>query len=142
MANPRALDKRRKSIRNIRKITRTMELIATARFKRAMDRANAATAYTQRITQLVSDLTRTGLQVSHPLLEAHDKVKNATLLVLTANRGLCGGFNSSVLRAGLGRNCGSRSPASVALGVSNFARSKCTNNSHTLKTGPASKRSR
>jgi len=103
MANPRALDKRRKSIRNIRKITRTMELIATARFKRAMDRANAATAYTQRITQLVSDLTRTGLQVSHPLLEAHDKVKNATLLVLTANRGLCGGFNSSVLRAGLGR---------------------------------------
>ena len=47
MANARALDKRRKSIRNIRKITRTMELIATARFKKAMDRATAATAYTE-----------------------------------------------------------------------------------------------
>jgi F-type H+-transporting ATPase subunit gamma len=101
MANPRALDKRRKSIKNIRKITRTMELIATARFKKAMDRASAATSYTQRITQLVSDLTKTGLQVSHPLLENRDEVKKATLLVLTANRGLCGGFNGNLLRAGL-----------------------------------------
>ena len=56
MAKARALDKRRKSIRNIRKITRTMELIATARFKKAMDRAHAATAYTRRMTQLVADL--------------------------------------------------------------------------------------
>ena len=52
MANPRVLDKRRSSIRNIRKITRTMELIATARFKKAMDRASAATAYTNRMTKL------------------------------------------------------------------------------------------
>ena len=56
VAKARALDKRRKSIRNIRKITRTMELIATARFKKAMDRATAASAYTQKIKQLVSDL--------------------------------------------------------------------------------------
>ena len=101
MANPRALDKRRKSIKNIRKITRTMELIATARFKKAMDRASAATAYTSRITQLVRDLTKTGLAVSHPLLEPREDVKKATLLVLTANRGLCGGFNGNLIRAGL-----------------------------------------
>ena len=56
MAKARALDRRRKSIRNIRKITRTMELISTARFKRAMDRAIAATAYTRRITALVGHL--------------------------------------------------------------------------------------
>ena len=99
MAKARALDKRRKSIRNIRKITRTMELIATARFKKAMDRAHAATAYTKRITQLVADLANTGLQVSHPLLEEHETVDNAILLVLTANRGLCGGYNSNVQRA-------------------------------------------
>jgi F-type H+-transporting ATPase subunit gamma len=103
MANPRALDKRRKSIKNIRKITRTMELIATARFKKAMDRASAATSYTQRITQLVSDLTKTGLEVSHPLLEKRDEVKKATLLVLTANRGLCGGFNGNLVRTALAR---------------------------------------
>src|SRR5690606_22817351 len=101
MANPRELDKRRKSIRNIRKITRTMELIATARFKKAMDRASAATAYTDRITQLVADLTRAGLEVSHPLLEQREETKNATMLLLTANRGLCGGFNGNLIRAGL-----------------------------------------
>ncbi len=103
MANPKELDKRRKSIRNIRKITRTMELIATARFKKAMDRASAASAYTDRITQLVSDLTKTGLEVSHPLLEQREVTDNAALLVLTANRGLCGGFNGNLIRAGLKR---------------------------------------
>jgi F-type H+-transporting ATPase subunit gamma len=98
MAKARALDRRRKSIRNIRKITRTMELIATARFKKAMDRAHAATAYTKRITQLVADLANSGLEVSHPLLEGREKTERAILLVLTGNRGLCGGYNSNVVR--------------------------------------------
>jgi F-type H+-transporting ATPase subunit gamma len=103
MAKARALDKRRKSIRNIRKITRTMELIATARFKKAMDRAHAAAAYTRRITQLVADLANSGLEVSHPLLEGRETVNSATLLMLTANRGLCGGYNGNIQRAGFAR---------------------------------------
>ena len=78
-----------------------MELIATARFKKAMDRATAANDYTQRITGVVSDLARAGLEVSHPLLEAPDETKNATLLVLTGNRGLCGGYNGNSLRRGV-----------------------------------------
>ncbi|MCE2809117.1 MAG: ATP synthase F1 subunit gamma [Planctomycetota bacterium] len=98
MANIRQLDKRRKSVRNIRKITRTMELIATARFKKAMDRASAATDYTKRITQIVQDLANSGTSVSHPLLEAHESIKAVDILVLTANRGLCGGYNGSVVR--------------------------------------------
>src|SRR6187399_1396585 len=103
MAKARALDKRRKSIRNIRKITRTMELIATARFKKAMDRAHAATAYTRRITQLVADLANSGLEVKHPLLEGREKTERAVLLMLSANRGLCGGYNGNVQRAGFQR---------------------------------------
>src|SRR5919206_364123 len=103
MAKARALDKRRKSIRNIRKITRTMELIATARYKKAMDRATAATSYTRRITQVVADLANAGLEVSHPLLEDHGKTERATLLILTANRGLCGGYNGAVMRTALPR---------------------------------------
>jgi len=103
MANSRALAKRRKSIKNIRKITRTMELIATARFKKAMDRASAATSYTNRITQLVRDLTQTGLEFRHPLLEGRTEVRHARMLLLTANRGLCGGFNGNLIRAGLRR---------------------------------------
>ena len=101
MANPKLLDKRRRSVKNIRKITRTMELIATARFKKAMDRASAASAYTDRMTQLVRDLMASGLEFKHPLLQPRESVSNATLLVLTANRGFCGGFNGNAVRAGL-----------------------------------------
>lgn len=103
MAKARALDRRRKSVKNIRKITRTMELIATARFKKAMDRAHAATAYTKRITALVADLAHAGLEVTHPLLVERPETKKAVLLVLTGNRGLCGGYNSNVMRQGLQR---------------------------------------
>jgi len=98
MAQARTLDKRRKSIQNIRKITRTMELIATARFKKAMDRAQAATAYTQRISAIVANLAKSGLEVSHPLLEERESTQQSILLVLSANRGLCGGYNGNVLR--------------------------------------------
>ena len=101
MAKARALDRRRKSIRSIRKITRTMELISTARFRKAMDRAMAASAYTKRIIALASHLAAAGLEVEHPLLEAHAETAQAALLVLSANRGLCGGYNGSVLRMGL-----------------------------------------
>jgi F-type H+-transporting ATPase subunit gamma len=103
MAKARALDKRRKSIRNIRKITRTMELIATAKFKKAMDRAAASIAFTKRVTRLLADLASSGLAIKHPLLEPREKTENAVLLVLTANRGLCGGYNGSVIRLALPR---------------------------------------
>jgi F-type H+-transporting ATPase subunit gamma len=76
-----------------------MELIATARFKKAMDRASAANDYTERITQIVRDLAGAGLEVSHPLLAERPEVKTATMLMLTSNRGLCGGYNGSVIRA-------------------------------------------
>ena len=101
MANIRQLDKRRKSVKNVRKITRTMELIATARFKKAMDRATAATDYTKRITSIVQDIAKSGTDVSHPLLTAHDTVDSMDMLVLTGNRGLCGGYNGSVVRAAM-----------------------------------------
>lgn len=80
-----------------------MELIATARFKKAMDRATAASAYTERISQVVADLARAGLEVSHPLLDERESTKNGILLVLTANRGLCGGYNGNVVRAAVSR---------------------------------------
>ncbi len=80
-----------------------MELIATARFKKAMDRATAATAYTRHITRLVADLAQAGAEVKHPLLQQPETTRRGILLVLTANRGLCGGYNSSVIRMAVRR---------------------------------------
>ncbi|MDO4582828.1 MAG: ATP synthase F1 subunit gamma [Planctomycetia bacterium] len=98
MAKTKTLNKRRNSIRSIRKITRTMELISTACYRRAMDRAVSAMAYTDRLTKMVRNLASSGAEVSHPLLIPHEETKNVSLLVLTSNRGLCGGYNGSILR--------------------------------------------
>src|SRR5262249_34666351 len=95
----RAIVKRRKAIRNIRKITRTMELIATSRFQRALKRAVEAEAYTRKIAELAADLSATADDVKHPLLEKHAEGNNAVVLELTCNRGLCGGYNASIIRA-------------------------------------------
>src|SRR6266545_3406599 len=101
MANLRVLVKRRKAVRNIRKITKTMELIATARFKKALDRATEADAYTRKIAELAADLSKNAGAVSHPLLVTRP-VKKSLLLVITANRGLCGGYNGSIIREAVG----------------------------------------
>ncbi len=103
MANLRALVKRRKAIRNIRKITRTMELIATARFKKALDRAMEADAYTRKIAELAADLTTSAGEVSHPLLAVRPTTKKVLILVINSNRGLCGGYNGSVIREAMGK---------------------------------------
>jgi len=103
MAKARAIVKRLKAVKNIRKITRTMELIATGRFKKAMDRASHAAAYTRKISEIVADLSRANLQISHPLLEARPEPRATALLVLTSNRGLCGGYNAGVLRLVIAR---------------------------------------
>jgi len=102
MANTRVLVQRRKAIRNIRKITRTMELIATSKFRKAMTRAQEAEAFTRKIGELAADLSQSAGEVKHPLLQTRDVVKNAVLLVITSNRGLCGGYNASVIREATG----------------------------------------
>ncbi len=84
-------------MRNIRKITRTMELIATARFKKAMDRSIAARDYTKHLAKILENIAAVGASVAHPLLEIRP-AQRAAVLVLTGNRGLCGGYNSNIVR--------------------------------------------
>ena len=103
MANLRALVKRRKAVRNIRKITKTMELIAGSRFQRAAKRATEADAFTRKIAELAADLSQSAGDVSHPLLAARPEVKKALVLVVTSNRGLCGGYNGGIIREAMGK---------------------------------------
>ncbi|MDA8019928.1 MAG: ATP synthase F1 subunit gamma [Thermoanaerobaculia bacterium] len=97
MANRRVLVKRRKAVRNIRKITRTMQLIATARFQATFNRALATKPYSEKLGELVSDLSSAAGETQHPLMETPTADKTA-LVVITSNRGLCGGYNANVLR--------------------------------------------
>jgi F-type H+-transporting ATPase subunit gamma len=102
LANARVIVKRRKSVRNIRKITRTMQLIATARFQAAYNRAMATKPYTERLAELAAALSDTMQgEVSHPLMQANPDAKRVALVVITTKRGLCGGYNTNVLRHAL-----------------------------------------
>jgi F-type H+-transporting ATPase subunit gamma len=96
MAKSRAILKRRKAVLNIRKITRTMQLIATARFQKAFNQTLASKPYTKKITEMVSNIARFA-QTDHPLLKSPEQIKRVALLVITSNRGLCGGYNSNIL---------------------------------------------
>ncbi|MHC4695390.1 MAG: ATP synthase F1 subunit gamma [Planctomycetota bacterium] len=101
MANRRVLIKRRKAVRNIRKITRTMQLIATARFQAAFNRATATKPYSEKLGELVANLSEATEGAEHPLMQANDEVKRGALVVITSNRGLCGGYNANVLRTAI-----------------------------------------
>lgn len=96
--------KRRKSVANTKKITRTMEMVSTARFKKASDRIKAARPYGERLLGLVREVAGTvspsEVASRYPLLEVRSEVKRVAVLLLTANRGLCGGYNNNVIAAG------------------------------------------
>lgn len=97
MAKARAIVKRRRAVSNIRKITSTMQLIATARFQKCLQRAVASRPFTRKITEMIEAL---GDQraVDHPLLRPNEATGKSILLVITSNRGLCGPYNGAVLR--------------------------------------------
>ncbi|MCS7306772.1 MAG: ATP synthase F1 subunit gamma [Thermoguttaceae bacterium] len=103
MVRARKLEKRQKAIRNIQKITRTMELIATARFKKAWDRVQATMAYSEGLFRIIQDLAKLGLCRSQPLWEPKPNPKRVFLLVLGSNRGLCGGYNAGIVRQTMDR---------------------------------------
>jgi F-type H+-transporting ATPase subunit gamma len=105
MAKARKILKRVKAVKNIRTVTRTMEMVASARFKKAHDGAIATRPYTDHFTDLVGDLLARckEMHLSHPLLEEPPSVTCDVLMVLTSNAGLCGPYNSSVLSTAMER---------------------------------------
>lgn len=102
MANTRDIKKRIKAVGNIKRITRTMQMIATSKFSRAQGRATATKPYTEGVFDLVTELAATAGNISHPLIDGPANgfapdAKELTLLI-TSDRGLCGPYNGSILR--------------------------------------------
>ncbi len=98
MAKGRELKGRIKSVENTRKITRTMEMVATSKMKRASDRVSAARPYALALGEVLSHVYTPELAEQFPLLRRPAQIKRAALVVLTANRGLCGAFNTNLIR--------------------------------------------
>jgi len=95
----RILRRRIRSVQSTKKITRAMELIAATRVVRAQERAHAARPYSEEITNVILDLTESGAETNHPLLRRTDPPRRVGFVVVTSDRGLCGAYNSSVIRA-------------------------------------------
>jgi F-type H+-transporting ATPase subunit gamma len=98
MAKGRELLGRIKSTEGTRKITRTMEMVATSKLKRAQDRVIAARPYANALSAVIADLYSPALAESFPLLRQPTQVKRAGVLLITSNRGLAGAFNSNLIR--------------------------------------------
>jgi len=98
VAGGRDVKRRIKSVENTRQITRTMELVATSKMKRATDRVHAARPYADALHEIVSGLYSPGLADRYPILRRPEETKRAAILLLTANRGLCGGFNTNLIK--------------------------------------------
>jgi F-type H+-transporting ATPase subunit gamma len=102
MAKGRELKGRIKSVENTRKITRTMEMVATSKLKRATDRVAAARPYATAIADTIASLYSADLAERFPLLRQPATVKRAAVLLLTSNRGLAGAFNANLLKEARG----------------------------------------
>jgi F-type H+-transporting ATPase subunit gamma len=98
MAKGRELKGRIKSVENTRKITRTMEMVATSKMKRAQDRVVAARPYANALAEVISSLYSADLAERFPLLRQPAQQRRVALVVITSNRGLAGGFNANLIK--------------------------------------------
>jgi F-type H+-transporting ATPase subunit gamma len=98
MAKGRELKGRIKSVENTRKITRTLEMVATSKMKRTQDRVGAARPYAESLREVIGSLYTPDLAERFPLLRQPAEIKRAAVIVLTANRGLAGAFNANLIK--------------------------------------------
>jgi F-type H+-transporting ATPase subunit gamma len=98
MAKGRELKGRIKTVENTRKITRTMEMVATSKMKRAQDRVVGARPYANSLAEVISSLYSPELAERFPLLRQPARVKKAAVILLTSNRGLAGAFNANLIK--------------------------------------------
>ncbi len=103
MAGSKEIRAKIKSVENTRKITRAMEMVAAAKMRRAQERMRAARPYAEKIRAVAAHLSRANPEYKHPFLVKRDSIKKIGVIVITSDKGLCGGLNTNVLRLAVNR---------------------------------------
>ena len=98
MSKAREIKGRIRSVQNTRKITRTMEMVATSKLKRAQDRLGSARPYSQKLREVIGRLLNPELAARYALLRQPEEVRSAAVILITSNRGLAGAFNANLIR--------------------------------------------
>lgn len=103
MAGSKEIRTKIKSVENTRKITRAMEMVAAAKMRKAQERMRAARPYAEKIRNVAAHLSRANPEYKHSFLAKREAIKNVGVIVVTSDKGLCGGLNTNVLRLVVGR---------------------------------------
>lgn len=98
MAGSKEIRAKIKSVENTRKITRAMEMVAAAKMRKAQERMRAARPYAEKIRAVAAHLSRANPEYKHPFLVKREGIKKIGVIVVTSDKGLCGGLNTNVLR--------------------------------------------
>ena len=98
MAGSKEIKTKIKSVQNTRKITKAMEMVAASKMRKAQERTRAARPYAEKIRNVAAHLSHANPEYRHPYLVTRDSVRKAGIIVVTADKGLCGGLNTNVLR--------------------------------------------
>jgi F-type H+-transporting ATPase subunit gamma len=103
MAGSKEIRTKIKSVENTRKITRAMEMVAAAKMRKSQQRMRAARPYAEKIRQVAAHLANANSEYKHPYLVKRETVKNVGIILVTSDKGLCGGLNTNVLRLAISR---------------------------------------
>ncbi len=98
MAGSREIRNKIKSVKNTQKITKAMEMVAASKMRKAQNRMKTARPYGEKIRQVAAHLSRASSEYHHPFLIKRDTVKRVGIIIVTSDKGLCGGLNTNVLR--------------------------------------------
>jgi len=113
-----------KSVENTKKITKAMEMVAASKMRKAQERMRAARPYSDKIRNVSAHLSQSNPEYTHPFMVRHDEAKAAGFIVITTDKGLCGGLNTNLLRLVLGKikeqDGAGRTTESVAIGSKGF----------------------
>jgi F-type H+-transporting ATPase subunit gamma len=103
MAGSKEIKTKIKSVQNTRKITKAMEMVAASKMRKAQERTRAARPYAEKIRNVAAHLSHANPEYRHPYLVTRDTVKKVGIIVVTADKGLCGGLNTNVLRMAIAK---------------------------------------
>jgi F-type H+-transporting ATPase subunit gamma len=98
MPSSKAITTKIKSVQSTRKITKAMEMVSASKMKKAQDRMRASRPYVERTFNIVMHIAKANTEYHHPFLQKRDEVKRVGAIVVTTDKGLCGGLNTNVLR--------------------------------------------
>jgi len=137
MAGMKEIRGKIKSVQNTRKITKAMEMVAASKMRRAQERMRAARPYADKVRDIAAHMSRSNPEYRHPFMVSNDGAKMAGMILVTTDKGLCGGMNTNVLRASLqkfkelegqGKTIEATAIGSKGLGFLNRLRAKVVSN--------------